>query len=185
VDVKVEVEGSIDAEGILVADKVEFKNQEDTRFEAVVDAVDVEASQVTVLGITIQVTNSTQRKDDSELDVMFFRVDDISAGDFLEIRGKLEVNGTVTATRLERDDPDDQSSVRGLVQSTDDAATLVIAGVTIRTNEETTYRDALEVSMDQAAFFEVALEGVEVKAKGQETDISEITATRLELEGDD
>jgi hypothetical protein len=184
-NVKVEVEGTIDAQDILVAGKVKFKHQEDTRFEAVVDAVDVDASQVTVLGITIVLNNSTRRKDHSEMDVKFFGVDDISAGDFLEIRGKLEVDGIVTATRLRRDDLDDRSSVRGLVQSNDAAATLVIAGVTIRTNEETDYRDALEMSMTQADFFAAALEGVEVKVKGQETDISEITAAQLELEDDD
>jgi hypothetical protein len=184
-NVKVEVEGTIDAQDILVAGKVKFKHQEDTRFEAVVDAVDVDASQVTVLGITIVLNNSTRRKDHSEMDVKFFGVDDISAGDFLEIRGKLEVDGIVTATRLRRDDLDDRSSVRGLVQSNDAAATLVIAGVTIRTNEETDYRDALEMSMTQADFFAAALEGVEVKVKGQETDISEITAAKLELEDDD
>lgn len=190
-DVKVEVEGRINADGILVADKVKFKDIEDTRFEAVVDSVNIDIDndvrQLTVLGVTITITNTTQLEDDSELNVMFFGLDDIVAGvDFVEIRGKLEANGSVTATRLERDDLEEEASVRGAVQSNDnDTFTLVIAGVTVVTNGETIYRDALEMSMTQEDFFAAALVGVEVEAEGLETDVSEITARELELEGDD
>lgn len=186
-DVKVEVEGRINADGILVADKVEFKEVEDTRFEAVVDSVNIDASQLTVLGITIAITNTTQLEDDSELNEMFFGLDDIVADvDFVEIRGKLEADGSVTATRVERDDLEEEASVRGAVQSNDgDTFTLVIAGVTVLTNGETLYRDALGLSMTREDFFAAALAGVEVEAEGQETDVSEITARELELEGDD
>ena len=58
-DVKVEVEGTIE-NGILVAEKVEFKNVEDTRFEAVVDSVDAEAGEFVILGITIVVPGTAQ-----------------------------------------------------------------------------------------------------------------------------
>jgi len=186
-DVKVEVEGRINADGILVADKVEFKEVEDTRFEAVVDSVNFDASQLTVLGITIAITNTTQLEDDSELNEMFFGLDDIVADvDFVEIRGKLEADGSVTATRVERDDLEEEASVRGAVQSNDgDTFTLVIAGVTVLTNGETLYRDALGLNMTREDFFAAALAGVEVEAEGQETDVSEITARELELEGDD
>jgi hypothetical protein len=184
VDVKVEVEGQIDANGVLLAAKVEFKHVEDTRFEAVVDSVNTDANQVTVLGIIFAITATTQLEDDSELEVFYFGLDDIAAGDYLEIRGKLEADGSVTSTRVERDDLDDESSVRGAVQS-NDGSSLTIAGVSILTNGTTEYRNASELPMTQADFFAAAAVGVEVKAKGDETDTFEITATRLELEGDD
>ena len=184
-DVKVEVEGSISSAGILVATKVQFKHQENTRIEATVDSVDPGSNQLVMLGITIVTTATTQLEDDSDIDDMFFNLDKISTGDFLEVRGKLEDDGTVTATRLERDDTDDESSVRGSVQSSDGSASLVIAGVTIQTNSLTVYRDASETSMTQTEFFAAARERVEVKAKGLETDTSELTAMELELEHND
>jgi hypothetical protein len=188
-DVKVEVEGTVNALDILVANKVQFKAVEDTRFEAVVDSV--VGNQVTVLGINFTITDTTQLEDDSELAAdIFFKLIDLRDGDFVEIRGKLQQDGdgpvSVIATRLERDDPEDEVFVRGAVTS-NNGEPLVIAGVSIVTTGETVYRDAQEMSIDQMAFF-LALDtpaGEEVKAKGQKTGASEITATRLELEGDD
>ncbi|MBL4680867.1 MAG: hypothetical protein JKY88_09110, partial [Pseudomonadales bacterium] len=184
VNVKVEVEGSIDSNGILVARKVEFRNQQTTRFEGLVDSVDATADRLVVLGITIVTTLTTQFEDDSDLDVIFFSLDDISAGDFVEIRGKLESDGSVTATRLERDDVDNEVSVRGQVQSSDGVSTLVIAGVDVVTNSSTVYRSESDVSLSRADFFAAAQIGVEVEAEGQQTNTSEITAEELELEGD-
>jgi len=183
-DVRVEVEGTIDADGVLVADEIEFRNVEDTRLEAVVDSVDANANQLVMLGITVVVTNLTQLEDDSDLDVRSFSLADLSAGDFVEVRGQLEADGSVSATRLERDDLEDEASVRGFVES-NDGTILVIAGVTILTDAETEFEDAAEMSLSQADFFAAALVGVEVKAEGLETDTSEITASELEIKDDD
>lgn len=150
----------------------------DTRLEAVVDSVG--ANQLVVLGITVVVSNLTQLEDDSDLDVRSFSLADLSEGDFVEVRGQLEADGSVSATRLERDDLEDEASVRGSVES-NDGTTLVIAGVTILTDAETEFEDAAEVSLSQADFFAAALVGVEVKAEGLETDTSEITASKLEI----
>ena len=185
VDVKVEVEGSINSEGVLVAEKVEFKKHEDTRIKALVDSIDPDLKRVVVLGLTIVTAATTQLEDDSDVHEMFFNLDSISVGDFLEVRGKLEDDGTVTATRLERDNRDDKSSIRGSVQSNDGFATLVIAGVTIQTSASTQYRDSSETNMTQAEFFAAAIESVQVKAKGLETNTSELTADELELENHD
>ncbi len=183
VDVRVEVEGTINASGVLVAEEVEFRSVDDTRLEAAVDSVDVNANQLVVLGITVVVNSLTQLEDDSDFDVRFFTLNDISAGDFVEVRGKLEDDGTISATRLERDDQDEETSVRGLVES-NDGTTLVIAGVTIRTVAETEFEGADEESLGQAGFFSIALVGVEVEAEGLETATSEITASDLEIEDD-
>ena len=187
-NIKVEVEGAINAVGILVATKVQFKAVEDTRFEALVDLVDVENNEVTVLGIIFSITDSTQLEDDLEGADMIFGLENLVPGNFVEIRGKLQVDDglvSVITTRLERDDLEDEVSVRGAVQSNDDV-TLVIAGVTIQTTPETVYRDALEMSMTKVDFFLAAQTGVEVEAEGQKTPdlASEITATELELEDD-
>ncbi|HIG41376.1 MAG: DUF5666 domain-containing protein [bacterium] len=182
-NIKVEVEGQIGADGVLLAEKVKIRKLEDTRVEGVVDSVDTNAGQVVVLDITFMVTGSTQLEDDSDLNVIFFGLDDIVVGNYLEIRGKLETDATVTAIRLERDDLDGETSVRGAVQS-NNGSVLVIAGVTIQTTSGTEYLDAAGLAMNQADFFTSAVIDVEVKAKGEETNTSEITATELELEDD-
>jgi hypothetical protein len=129
------------------------------------------------------ITDTTQLEDDSEGASIGFGLGDLAIDDFVEIRGKLEDSGSVTVTRLERDDLDDEVSVRGAVQS-NDGVTLVIAGVTIQTTDETVYRDALDLSMDREDFFTAAQLGVEVEAEGQKSDVSVIIARELELEGD-
>jgi hypothetical protein len=189
-NIKVEVEGAINAVGILVATKVQLKAVEDTRFEATVDLVvvenDLNIHEVTVLGIVFSITDSTQLEDDREDAGISFGLENLVAGDFVEIRGKLQDDdGSVITTRLERDDLEDEVSVRGAVQSSNTSNfTLAIAGVSIKTTSETVYRDALEVSMTRDDFFAAAQAGVEVEAEGQETDVSEVTARELELEGD-
>jgi len=182
-NVKVEVDGSIDSAGVLVARKVQFKRQENVRFEVTVDSADASTNSVVVLGVTVNVTMNTQLEDDSDLEVHFFGVKDISAGDFLELRGKLENDGTVTATRLERDDPDDDTFVRGSVQ-VNDGVSLQIAGVTALTTGSTVFRDAFNGRLSESEFFAAAQIGVPVKAKGSETGTSEITAREMELEND-
>lgn len=185
-NIKVEVAGRINAEGILVAARVEIRAVEDTRFEALIDSVDIAANRVTVLGINFLMTNTTQLEDDSELALTFFGLDDLIAGEFLEIRGKLEDDGSVTATRLERDDLEEEVSVRGAVQSNDSSSfSLVIAGVSIVTTGETVYRNALELTMTREEFFAAASAGVNVEGEGIQIGVSEITAIELHLEDDD
>ncbi|MEO2177114.1 MAG: DUF5666 domain-containing protein [bacterium] len=108
------------------------KRNETTGIEANVDSVDVNANQLTVLGIAITITLTTQLEDDNDFSVFFFGLSDMSAGDFVKIRGILETDGTLSATRLRRDEASNEDSrIKGLVSSTDGATSLVIAGVAV------------------------------------------------------
>ena len=134
---KIEVEGSINASGVLVAESIEFRASGALRVEALVEIV--QASQLTILGIDIRVDGSTRYEDSSVLDLENFDFSDISVGDYLEIRGYEDQDGFV-ATQIDREDFGGDVAVRGIVESVADPD-MVILGVTISTSAATDFTD--------------------------------------------
>jgi len=134
---KVEVEGSINASGVLIAENIEFRASGAVRVEALV--TDVQASQVTILGIDIRVDDATRYEDSSVMDLENFDFLDISVGDYLEVRGYEDQNGLI-ATQIDRDDFQGDVALRGFVESVADPD-FVILGVTISTSAATDFTD--------------------------------------------
>jgi hypothetical protein len=134
---KVEVEGEINASGVLVAESVEFKPTGELRIESLVE--DVQANQLTVLGITIAVNAATRFEDDSDADLEIFNLSNVAIGDYVEIRG-YDDGGTVTATLLERDEFGGDVALRGFVDSIAEP-NFVILDVTIATDAGTSFTD--------------------------------------------
>ena len=73
-NVKVEAEGQIDANGVLVATKVQFKRQGSARIEARVDSVDHAANKLVVLGIDVTVNVNTRVEDNGDQRVANFNL---------------------------------------------------------------------------------------------------------------
>ena len=103
---RVEVEGSMDASGTLVAEKVEFRflKIKEVKLVGGVDDVSPAQSMVTVFGLTVKINNSTVMKDESLQEVSHFRLSDLQAGDYVEIGGFVNNSGEIIATKLERID---------------------------------------------------------------------------------
>ncbi len=103
---RVEVEGSMDTSGTLIAEKVEFRFMEKQEIKLVgsVDVVNSAQSWIKVFGLTIYVTNSTIMKDESVHDMSHFRLGDLQAGDYVEIGGFVNDSREIIATKLERID---------------------------------------------------------------------------------
>ncbi len=140
-NVKVEVEGKLDSTATLVATKVVFKRQSSLRLEAMVDSVDTAAGTFRALGITVVVSNTTM-KEDHESDDHFFNLGDLRVGDWVKVGGYADPAGTgkLIATRLERDDPEDEVELRG--PTSDIAATsLKIFGVSVELLPGTEFED--------------------------------------------
>ncbi len=173
---KVEVEGNIDASGVLVAEKIEFKQAGIIRIESLVE--DVQASQLTILGIVVNVNVSTRIEDKSSAKLKPFNVADINVGDFGEIRG-FEGGGGIVATRLEREDFDGEVALRGFVEAVNDP-NFAILGVTIQTNGATEFQDANDVQITASNFFGQAQDSL-VEAKGVLSN-GMIIADEVELE---
>lgn len=135
VDVKVEVEGTLNASGTLVAEEVDFRPEGSIRLGGLVQ--DVQSARVTMLGIDISVDQSTELEDESELDLPAFNLGDVAVGDYLEVRAYADGSALI-ATRLERDDDPGSVFVRGLVEAVAEPE-FVIAGVTVTTSAATEF----------------------------------------------
>ncbi len=158
---KVEVEGDINATGVLVAEKVEIKASGFVRIESLVEAVG--ANQLTVLGIVIRFDASTRFEDKSSEDREPFNLSHIVVGNYVEIRGYEDAGGVV-ATLLEREDFQGDVALRGFVEGINDPE-FAILGVNISTSIATDFFDVDGSDLDAAAFFSQAL-GRLVEASG-------------------
>ncbi|MEO0617183.1 MAG: DUF5666 domain-containing protein, partial [Pseudomonadota bacterium] len=143
-DVRIEVEGEFTAGGVLVADEIDFRLDENTRVASLVDAVDAAGGTLTVLGIQITTDALTRFEDQSSnADGTPLNLADINVGDYVEIRGSESPadSDAIVATRLERDDDTGEAELRGVVDAITEP-TLMILGVTVETNAQTEYEDA-------------------------------------------
>ena len=116
----VSLDVSVDANGDIVVDEIERDHADDdgNGFEMVaeVTAVDSTAGTITVDDRTVNVDRfNTIMKDDREVDangvavtpVQYFSIDDIVAGDWLEMKISEDAEGNLTAVKIERIDADD------------------------------------------------------------------------------
>ncbi len=154
-NVRVEVEGMVNAMGVLEATKVRIHlmSASATRLLGQADMVDATAGTVTVLGITVSVTPMTHFEDDGS-ENSAFSLSDVHTGDWLDIRGSESPVGSnkVVATSLERVEA--QSSVRlaGTVK-TAMQPNFTILSVQVSTTPTTQFRDASNASTTATAFF--------------------------------
>ena len=178
-DVKVEVEGSFNANGVLVARKVAFRHESALKLTGRVDAIDADAGTFTALGVTI-VVNQFTRREDHETDDHFFSVADLRAGDWVEVVGDLDPagSGKVIATKLEREDAEDEVEVRGTASAVE-STRLKVLGVTIELLSSTEY-ERHDQSISAAEFLAEA-SGKLVEAEGAWTG-SAILADKVEIE---
>ena len=164
-DVKVEAEGRVDANGVLVAVKVAFKRASSVRLTAPVEAVDVAAGTLRALGLTIAIDADT-RKEDHESDDQFFSLESLRVGDWVEVHGYPDpsASGRVIATRLEREDPEDEVELRGRAEELQ-SPRFRILGTGIETTPATEFEDE-DARIDAATFFARA-SGQVVEVDGQ------------------
>ena len=178
-NVKVEVEGNLDANDVLVATKVDIRRAKLVRIEAAVDSVDSASNTFVTLGITIEVDALT-RIEDKFADVEPFTLATLNPNDFVRMRGSTSTGATdVLAALLERDDPDD-TELQGFVETFADP-TITILGVTIDTTGAV-FRDENDAPLSRADFFARLQAGDLVKADGTETAPTTIAAQEVEFE---
>ena len=181
---RLEVEGQLDANGTLVAEKISFRRRTGGTVHIEADVEVVTANTVTLLGLVIRVDVLTQFKDDMGGE-RGFRFDRIHVRDRLEIRGFLDAQGNIIVTRLRRRGPANEIVLRGPVDSV--AVTnlsLVVRGIEIRTDGSTVFKDFSPNRPTAAQFFAALRPGALVKAKGvllRGTPVA-IRATQVTLE---
>lgn len=191
--VLVEVEGRVSDEGVLIAKKVKFRSHRVRIHAEIADDTDVdrENRRLWLLGIPIDVHGVVRLRDQARR-VPDFDVPHIGAGDFLEVRGFARADGSVIATRIERERPDDVR-LRGPLDSVDaESRTLTILGVEVPTDGGTEFEIEDGGPIDPDRFFGAAQPGwlVDVRDRmdGDETAIDvadRVELIRPELEDDD
>ena len=156
--VRIEVEGELDASGVLVADEIEFVVESDSFVAGNVDSIGTNGEMV-VFGVTVRTDTSTQFEDESDVDDPDFGFDDLRVGDYVEVRGTEEDGGSnvLIASGVERDDDSAETEIAGVVDAVTPTTTLEILGVTVDTTEAECQFD--DVSDDCDAFFEAIVVG--------------------------
>jgi hypothetical protein len=191
-NVKVEVDGDLNASNVLVATKVSIRRSNNVRVTALVDEVNAAAGTLVLLGIEVVVDDSTRREDKSDADEEPFGLQHVSAGNYMEVRGGVDPSGNadILASLLERDDVpgnlNGETELRGFVDSVLLPSSFVIAGVTVETNGGTTFRDAAGnvINDPNTGFFDIA-EGRLVDVDGTETGATTLVADEVQFEAED
>ena len=182
-NIKVEAEGSLDANGLLMATRIDIRRAKAVRATADVDSVNAANNSLVVLGITVTVDALTRLEDKSGADVDPLTLSAINAGDYIEVRGDEfpAGSGNIQATILERDDADTEVILQGFAESISDPSYSVL-GVTIATSGGTIFRDENDAIISATDFFNRVAVNSLVKAKGTESSDTTITATEVEFE---
>jgi len=171
VNKQVEVEGAVNASGVLVAATVEFEQATNIRAEGDVTAVDSAAGTVTVLGLTFHVSTSTVVEDESSAQLRYFSLSDVGVGDHLDLRG-YQSGAELVASQMVRTDPSSEYAISGPVTNIA-APNMVIEHVTVETTDgstQYTYVDPVTnapvTTTSARSFFGVLTTGTVVQATG-------------------
>lgn len=182
-DVRVEVEGQVDQNGVLVADEVEFEEAIDLVVSGQVDA-DPVGGVITVLGIDFAVTPTTALEDQSDADLESLTLAQINTGDYVTVVSS-ESDGTFFASVIERDDlpdgPGDDTEITGRIEQIAQP-TFTIAGVTIETSVGTEFEDSNGNPLSPQAFFNALVLGAVVEAEGFESGATVLQAEEVEFD---
>jgi hypothetical protein len=137
-NVNVEVKGSLNASGVLVATEVEFEPKGDLRIELLAETVDAAGGTLTLLGIPVQVNSETVFEDKSPMAARPFDLAGINVGDPLRVVGfeSASMAGTVIAIKIERLEKLEQAEIRGIAENVM-SPNIDILGVTVVTNGAT------------------------------------------------
>jgi hypothetical protein len=112
--VLVMVKGVADANGVLVAHKIAFREVSTVRIVAQLDAMSQDGD-LSLLGVDVSVTDTTVFQDMSALALREFGIKDLAVGNWLDVRGyeDPEGSGKVVATHVVRIDPASGVRIRG------------------------------------------------------------------------
>lgn len=180
-DLRVEVEGQTNAIGVLVAGKVKFEGANAIALAGPIESIDRTAKRLTMLGITIQVADTTRVEDrDQRMDR--FSIEMLNIGDYIRVRGRAAVAPAVgvSASKLERERAMARVAVRAPLTSMSRPNALLL-GVAVVTGSGTQFVGSDErtrLTADQ--FFATPL-GTLISVVGTQSGAS-ILAERVEIE---
>jgi hypothetical protein len=140
-NVKVEIEGTLNGAGVLEASKIEVRRSAPLRIVAQVDSISATANSFVILGLTVKVDALTRLEDQSSQQARPFSLANLAASDYVEVRGTESPagSGQLLATLVQRNNLQPDAVVQGFVQSVTPPQTFVVFGVNIGTNNSTQF----------------------------------------------
>ena len=183
VGTKVEIKGRFDSDGVLVLNQSRGRPGNNVELEDRVAMVDTQAGTFTTrLGIVIRPEPTSRLEDDDDdgdrLTPEQF-LNRLRNGDEIEARGFINDDGSVTWTRIEREDDDDdddfECELRGPVESiAADQNSFVILGVTIdvSSGRDVEFEDEHGDDISRSAFFGRLEIGDIVEAESDDDDFN-------------
>jgi hypothetical protein len=172
---QLEVEGSLSG-GVLLADEIEREDEDgedSVRIRAAVTSVDGAARTLVILEILVRADGHTELRDERDDELPNFRFEDIEAGDWLRVEGGEAGPGAVLASRIRRDEPEDDVVLRGPVTffATDpNPRAFDILDQPIPIHSGTAYRNSLDGPMTEDEFFSAIRTDRIVKAVDKDAD---------------
>jgi hypothetical protein len=172
---QLEVEGSLSG-GVLLADEIEREDEDgedSVRIRAAVTSVDGAARTLVILEILVRADGHTELRDERDDELPNFRFEDIEAGDWLRVEGGEAGPGAALASRIRRDEPEDDVVLRGPVTffATDpNPRAFDILDQPIPIHSGTAYRDSLDDPMTEDEFFSAIRADSIVKAVDKDAD---------------
>ncbi len=174
-NVKVEVEGTLNGSGRLVATNIEVRHSAPMRMAATVDSVNAAANSFVALGVTVKVDELTRLEDKGPQHVRRFSLANLVAGDDVEVRGTESPAGSggLLATIVERKNSQKDTELQGFVQSVAPPL-FTILGVQISTDSGTEFEGVSGVA--QLAVGDL------VKVSGQKLGDRAVSADKVEVD---
>jgi Domain of unknown function (DUF5666) len=129
---EVHAEGTL-SEGVLIASSIEISEAVDLELKGVVsEAPNLSAETFRLNGVTVYTGPETIFVDDSDAPVALFGLDDLSAGDTVEVKGFVDDASRLTAAKIERHTGDTEAELQGIV-SAKSGSTVTVYGLVIDT----------------------------------------------------
>ena len=188
-ELAVEVEGKVDGNGKLLANKIEFERKINNRIAGKVTGINTLSDTGIITGIlevegsSIRTTVSTRYEDKGRSRVKRFNFSSLQIGDFVEVTGYSADAGFI-ATKIEREENQgtfNEREMTGVITGIN-GNVFKLFGREISTDGDTDFFDQDGNPLDAAAFFTVA-DGKRAKVFGTDFGDSFI-AIRVELDGE-
>ncbi len=164
----VSVYGTINANNTLVASKIRFDSEGDTEFKGMVESVNADTRQVTIMGTTIQTDLNTKFKDESSAQVRNFDLSFVNINDRLSIEAFVSsTDNMAIARKVSRkgDNNTQGEALRGKVSEITQPQ-FVVNNVTVKTSVATDFEAGDNQGLTQAQFFTQLAVDMNVKVKG-------------------
>lgn len=107
----VEVEGTSNIDGIIVAESIEFEEQDNEldELEGFIESIDTVANKVVVSGKAVIIDQTTIMRDESDLNVSPFTIADLAVNDKVKVIVSMQANGEILASKLERKEIEEEN----------------------------------------------------------------------------